>query len=487
MFDNVAINVVIGLILIYLLYSLFATIVSEIIATKLGLRARNLKEAVDRMLNDEKEGNKGFGVRLWDSLKLMKNPKNPRIVNFYNHPEIKYLGSTGIFKVPSQFKAISFSKTVLNLLNEVGYKKLQVDGNTKMRNPDEGDIKEFPVLEVTKERITAALEGIITDHEKKIKQLKAILVEEIKVDTHNLRALQTDGEIVIADIPENRLTEALNLEIKDRRDRLTTEKQRIVLDHETAKYVLTLWKECHGDLTKLRLQLETWFDRTMEQCLEWYKRKIQVVLFLLGFFMAWSFNADTFRIVHKLSEDKDARDKLVAMASAYSQNQAIKLQDTTKLTPQQINDFNRILESLKTSEEKLKTDMAEANSILGLSSWLPDVINFDVDSKTKELKIPSYFEPEALSQSKMEEFSSLKVNHNLTLKFSCWDKWSYFFGLFGLHFWGYVITALAISLGAPFWFDLLNKIMRLRTAVKQPLDSTKGDEKDSVSPLNRIG
>ncbi len=55
MFDNVAFNVVIGLIFIYLLYSLLATVIAELIATKLGLKAKNLKEEKNRMLNDEKK------------------------------------------------------------------------------------------------------------------------------------------------------------------------------------------------------------------------------------------------------------------------------------------------------------------------------------------------------------------------------------------------------------------------------------------------
>jgi hypothetical protein len=33
---------------------------------------------------------------------------------------------------------------------------------------------------------------------------------------------------------------------------------------------------------------------------------------------------------------------------------------------------------------------------------------------------------------------------------------------------GWVITALAISLGAPFWFDLLQKLLRLRSSGQRP-------------------
>ena len=52
MFNNVAFDVVLGLVFIYLLYSLLVTILGEIISTKLGIRARLLRIAVERMLND---------------------------------------------------------------------------------------------------------------------------------------------------------------------------------------------------------------------------------------------------------------------------------------------------------------------------------------------------------------------------------------------------------------------------------------------------
>ena len=131
MFNSIALDVIIGLMFIYLLYSLLATVITEIIATQLGLRSRNLKEAIDRMLTDEE--NTGKLRRLWDSLRLIKNPKNRIITNFYDHPEIKYLGSTGIFKTPSSFKAVSFSKTLMCVLFGDGpVNKDQIDAKWKV-------------------------------------------------------------------------------------------------------------------------------------------------------------------------------------------------------------------------------------------------------------------------------------------------------------------------------------------------------------------
>jgi len=42
---------------------------------------------------------------------------------------------------------------------------------------------------------------------------------------------------------------------------------------------------------------------------------------------------------------------------------------------------------------------------------------------------------------------------------------------------GYLLTAIAISLGAPFWFDLLNKLMKLRSSL-QPTRSNKASSEN---------
>jgi hypothetical protein len=43
---------------------------------------------------------------------------------------------------------------------------------------------------------------------------------------------------------------------------------------------------------------------------------------------------------------------------------------------------------------------------------------------------------------------------------------------------GWIITALAVSLGAPFWFDLLNKFMVVRSAIKPHEKSSETPSKD---------
>ncbi|RYG20991.1 MAG: hypothetical protein EOO07_03760 [Chitinophagaceae bacterium] len=399
MINNVAFDVVIGLVFIFLLYSLLATVIAEIIATKLGLRARNLKEAVNRMLTDEEDFKlKGRWYdflgkwflekihRIGDSLRLMKNPKNKIIDRFYNNPEIKYLGSSGLFKYPSSFKAVSFSKTLLYLLN----------GNTPL-------------------------------------------------NTNNID------------------------------NTLRSEAQK-VLGSETAEYVLNIWEDSERDIVKFKMQLEAWFDRSMEQATEWYKRKIQIVLLIIGFMMAWLFNADSISISHKLSKDKNAREQLVLLTSSYLKTNPPKPDNISyTLSAKEAREYKQNLDSLLIIKETIEADIESTKTLLGYGSWPPDSI--EVYKNNKQIK----FRPQ-LDASLLSVNQKIQSQTSKTVTFSSSEKWAYFFGIFKRHFWGFLITAIAISLGAPFWFDLLNKLMSLRTSNKEQTASTNTNLNNTVKP-----
>ncbi len=405
MFNSVVLDVVIGLVFIYLLYSLFVTIISELISSLLSLRARNLKEAIDRMLNDEEPGN--WWKRLWDTLKLTKSPNNEVVNAFYNNQEIKYLGSSGVFKHPSSFKAGSFAKTIINLLAN--------------KEP------------VTPEAMKAKLDA---------------------------------GDITITG------------KSKDGADVVTK------LDTETAEFIQGLWKDSQGDMEKFKLLLEAWFDRTMEHTIEWYKRKIRLITFVLGFLLAWFFYADTFVIVKTLSVDKDARDKMVSMANAYVENNKIAV-DTLKITnAAELNEFTQKLDSLLIIKKRLQGDITRANSILGIGGFPPNLVKVRTEKTSNTERVKKYTPPiDRKSLSCVDK----KIS-NGTIDFSIWKKIAYFFRLFYNHFFGFLVTAIAISLGAPFWFDLLNKIMKLKTSQTEETPKKKElTSSDSVSPLNRVG
>ena len=117
MFNSVVLDVVIGLVFIYLLYSLLATTVQEIIASHFAFRSKILERAVFRMLEDENK----FTSRFKSVIYLFKKSGNGGKENsisyeFYEHPLIKFLGEGNNHSKPAYINKETFSKVIFDLL-----------------------------------------------------------------------------------------------------------------------------------------------------------------------------------------------------------------------------------------------------------------------------------------------------------------------------------------------------------------------------------
>lgn len=122
MFNNVALDVCLGLIFIFLLYSLLATILQEIIARFLNLRAHMLLKALRRMLEDDTECEEwwskivilSFIVELYYDFRrffLRPHHRDEKFIKkFYSQPSIKYLGEDNSSKDLPIYLLLTFLK-----------------------------------------------------------------------------------------------------------------------------------------------------------------------------------------------------------------------------------------------------------------------------------------------------------------------------------------------------------------------------------------
>jgi hypothetical protein len=228
---------------------------------------------------------------------------------------------------------------------------------------------------------------------------------------------------------------------------------------ETCKYLLFLLDEASNDIDKFIKMAETWFDDTMERCAGWYKRKATYITLIVGFLMATLFNVDTFQIVNQLSKDPKAREQYVQMAAQALNNPAIA-NSTPKfdslLRKRLLSDAaffrrvgkdtatfrQRVEDSVYQQSFKTKKEMiARMDTLYQISKSAQSVLSF------KRTKCPSWF----------------------------FDSW--------INFLGCLVTAIALSLGAPFWFDLLNKLMKLRSSIAVPPAS---ENKQKTSPSEEV-
>ena len=173
--------------------------------------------------------------------------------------------------------------------------------------------------------------------------------------------------------------------------------------------VFTLINAAGGDAQKARENIEFWFDTAMDRVSGWYKRRAQRALFIIGLLVAVGLNIDTVRILRDLMTNKAKREVVVAVATNYAKQSTIT------------------------------NDIAEANKELGM------------------LGLPLGWPPCAACDKRQLKFLD-----------PCWRGcWKYnLTGAGGLTIFGWLLTAFAVCLGAPFWFDVLNKFIVVRSTVK---------------------
>lgn len=192
---------------------------------------------------------------------------------------------------------------------------------------------------------------------------------------------------------------------------------------------------------KILKGLEGWYNNSMERVTGWYKRKTQVIAFILAVFFTAMLNVDTITISKSLLNDSALRASLVAAArdivnrpppsiqGVYSPEKELS-ESTNNNTDQQIPPS----QSWEESYERLKEQLKEINQIGIPIGWY---ILFSEDIYSKMRKV--------------------------------WWWLTKFLGLF--------LTILATSMGAPFWFDLLKRITAIRSTGISPAAETNTPDK----------
>ncbi len=205
-----------------------------------------------------------------------------------------------------------------------------------------------------------------------------------------------------------------------------------VPDEALRQRLLVLLDDAGDDLTKFRANIEAMFDRAMDRVAGVYKRKTQMIVLGWAFAVTLATNADTIRVATTL-----ARDPELAAAVAKSAREASARHDSTARAdstnaaavarPDSAPAARAPADSVHTEPFKRSVDDLQA-------SGLP--IGWESSDWPKRLGLGG-----ALVEA----------------------SWGWFFS----KLLGFLITALAVSLGAPFWFDMLGKVVRATGKVPQ--------------------
>lgn len=203
-----------------------------------------------------------------------------------------------------------------------------------------------------------------------------------------------------------------------------------------------------------------YFNDSMHRVSGWYRRWTSLWLLLVGLVIATAFNVDTLDLIGTLSQNPELRRQLIERALSLDDS---GLEDESAVP---CVDGSGCLDGLR----KRVADQLELAESMGLPiAW--------TQARWQLLWTPP--QPAALSAD-----CGLRCRSGKCLA-AAWQ---------GLHpgtllykLLGVILTAIAISLGAPFWFQLLNRIVELRSTLKprQPEDASTSDSAAAAttSPL----
>lgn len=218
--------------------------------------------------------------------------------------------------------------------------------------------------------------------------------------------------------------------------------------------VLTIYlQQANGDVQRFKLLVEKWYDDMMDRVSGWYKRQANRILIIIGLCLAIAFNVSTIDIVVKLSKDKDVREALVKNATEYVKNHLDSSKAATAdSAPVKDSSFTALRSKLDSMKALYNSTIAENNATLGLGwgdfGYSKDSLNW-VKKGSPPKEKPTH-----------KGFFG-KIGYVLLQSIITPRYWL-----------GFLITAFAISLGAPFWFDLLNKFINLRVSGAKPAEAS---------------
>jgi len=269
---------------------------------------------------------------------------------------------------------------------------------------------------------------------------------KLLLNSPSIRALQQDAKKFPAYIPASSFASAiLGIIRKGSTEPITVESIRVRLNDEQSLIkgeariaLLNILDSANNDYEKFIRGVESFYDSSMDRVSGWFKSRYQIYMLIISAFVSVFLNVDSIHLAQTLWADKV---KLEQMANAAK------------------NEFKNI-------------EKTDKEIILNGSNNNP-IIRIDIDKNTDTTTIGI---DSALSLLKLQQKEIAKAMQKVKTSGlpMGWENRQAFIGAFkweprlAVRIAGWLITTLAVFMGAPTWFDILNKLVNLRGNGKKP-------------------
>ena len=200
-------------------------------------------------------------------------------------------------------------------------------------------------------------------------------------------------------------------------------------------------------LATLRLNTETWFNESMDRLSGWYKRKSTLLAFLIGLVLAIILNVDSIDLAQHLWREPAVREALAANATEFT--------NTNTTLPTVTIEDNQI----DSAVDYFNAQFKDLNIPLG---WVYESVALGEGQTCRFIPfgqniVWGFKDSSAVNQDRCMMISNAPANST---------EWN-------LKIMGILFTAFAAAQGSPFWFDILKKIVNIRSSGKSPDEKPK--------------
>ncbi|PZF74461.1 hypothetical protein [Taibaiella soli] len=221
-------------------------------------------------------------------------------------------------------------------------------------------------------------------------------------------------------------------------DKIKAGIQNSILPKQFQKVLLDLLAQAKNDIATFEKKLEEFYNNVMDRTTGWYKKDIRKILLIVGFIISVALNIDTIKIANDTLRDPKYLSKTADQIAAHLsqiqvQNDSIIVKDSA----------GKIFYTTAGKYSTTPKDSISVNTLM---------------SQTQNLKVV------------YEQSAGYKLGYNGEFK----TEWSKHFLLKLL---GVLITTFALQLNASYWFDLMNRVVNIRSVGNKPDDSKDNTSK----------
>jgi hypothetical protein len=448
------VEVAIGLIFVWIVLSLTIIQIQEWINVRLDKRARDMEEAIHEMLANPNLKAQFYDHPVIRGLTSKKRKEPSRIPAwFYKYPILRGF-TKEIRKLPSYIPSQQFSLALFDIaitagtessLIQQGLLKIRDDlENDKQITPEQAVITELNLL-IEFARSAAATEAGTAFTKRTLAALKK-KAEEFSLKYPHLRPV-IDAALEEASNRKDEIDDLLkNKEAPRGSDAFTGLRRGVAAlsvispeFNQTLNALLLNIEEYVGEkeskLARARQNIEKWFDDSMDRASGVFKRYSQWMALIIGLILAAVLNVDSVDLTLYLWREPTVRQALAENAATFE----LKQEEVQANPEEALQNFR--------------------NQFVGLS--LPIGWGF-----TRMETAAFYDDSCQLFPGEGQSFGLPVIGSNLCITPPNSNNQANL----GIKVLGIFLTALAARQGAPFWFDILKRVVNLRGTGANPTE-----------------